>query len=193
MSLKKKLGLGVASAALGLSLVGGGTYAYFNDVETMENNTFAAGTLDLKPEMEERVLFDISNLKPGDVMTRGFNLKNGGTLNISEVLLDATVTTQDGDVTGVDTIGDHLIVNFIKSDGSKITALSNITLNELADKVATDVSNGGIPAGIDPRDKDNIKIQIEFKDNENDQNYLQGDSATLSLSFEAKQEAGEVR
>ena len=34
MSLKKKLGLGIATAALGMSLVGGGTYAYFNDVET---------------------------------------------------------------------------------------------------------------------------------------------------------------
>ena len=31
MSIKKKLGLGVASAALGLSLIGSGTYAYFSD------------------------------------------------------------------------------------------------------------------------------------------------------------------
>ncbi|MCU5397508.1 CalY family protein, partial [Bacillus toyonensis] len=31
MSLKKKLGVGVVSAALGLSLIGGGTYAYFSD------------------------------------------------------------------------------------------------------------------------------------------------------------------
>ncbi len=32
MSLKKKLGAGVVSAALGLSLIGGGTYAYFGVV-----------------------------------------------------------------------------------------------------------------------------------------------------------------
>ncbi|PRX64062.1 putative ribosomally synthesized peptide with SipW-like signal peptide [Bacillus sp. V-88] len=43
MSIKQKLGLGVASAALGLALVGGGTYAYFSDSVTT-NNTFAAGT-----------------------------------------------------------------------------------------------------------------------------------------------------
>ena len=31
MGIKQKLGLGVASAALGVALVGGGTYAYFSD------------------------------------------------------------------------------------------------------------------------------------------------------------------
>ena len=46
MSLKKKLGLGIASAVLGISLIGGGTFAYFSDTE-VSNNTFAAGTLDL--------------------------------------------------------------------------------------------------------------------------------------------------
>ena len=47
MGIKKKLGLGVASAALGLSLIGGGTWAAFNDAATI-NNHFAAGTLDLE-------------------------------------------------------------------------------------------------------------------------------------------------
>lgn len=37
------------TAALGLSLIGGGTFAYFSDSETT-NNTFAAGTLDLAVE-----------------------------------------------------------------------------------------------------------------------------------------------
>ncbi len=46
MGTKKKLGLGVASAALGLALVGGGTWAAFNDIETTQA-TYAAGTLDL--------------------------------------------------------------------------------------------------------------------------------------------------
>ena len=46
MTIKKKLGLSVATAALGLSLIGGGTYAYFSDQEVTQN-TFAAGTLDL--------------------------------------------------------------------------------------------------------------------------------------------------
>lgn len=49
MGIKKTLGFGVATAALGLTLIGGGTFAYFSDsVET--TGTFAAGTLDLNAD-----------------------------------------------------------------------------------------------------------------------------------------------
>ncbi len=54
--------MGVASAALGLSLIGGGTFAYFSDKE-VSNNTFAAGTLDLT--LDPTTLVDIKDLKPG--------------------------------------------------------------------------------------------------------------------------------
>ncbi|GER68553.1 hypothetical protein BpJC7_31420 [Weizmannia acidilactici] len=75
MGIKKKLGMGVATAALGLSLIGGGTYAYFSDqVDT--SNTFAAGTLDLAAS--PTTIIDVSNLKPGDTITRTFNLENKG-------------------------------------------------------------------------------------------------------------------
>ncbi|HLR61590.1 MAG TPA: TasA family protein, partial [Lentibacillus sp.] len=43
MGIKKQMGMGIMSAALGLSLIGGGTYAYFSDSEQTQN-TFAAGT-----------------------------------------------------------------------------------------------------------------------------------------------------
>ena len=33
MSIKKKLAMGIATGALAVSMIGGGTYAYFNDVE----------------------------------------------------------------------------------------------------------------------------------------------------------------
>ena len=67
MSLKKKLGMGVASAALGLSLIGGGTFAYFSDKE-VSNNTFAAGTLDLT--LDPKTLVDIKDLKPGILLRK---------------------------------------------------------------------------------------------------------------------------
>ena len=66
MSLKK-LGMGVASAALGLSLIGGGTFAYFSDKE-VSNNTFAAGTLDLT--LDPKTLVNIENLKPGILLRK---------------------------------------------------------------------------------------------------------------------------
>ncbi|MFP3488745.1 TasA family protein, partial [Staphylococcus sp. SIMBA_130] len=82
MSLKKKLGAGVATAVLGLGLIGGGVFAYFSDTETT-NNTFAAGTLDLAAN--PTTIIDVDNLKPGDIMVREFQLENNGTLDISTV------------------------------------------------------------------------------------------------------------
>jgi spore coat-associated protein N len=110
MSIKKKLGLGVASAALGLSLVGGGTFAYFNDTATI-NNAFAAGTLDLQVTdvQNEAINFDLSNLKPGDTMTRRFYIKNNGSLAIKDVLLDGRADSfVDGNSTSDSNLADFL-------------------------------------------------------------------------------------
>ena len=91
MSIKKKLGMGVATAALGLSLVGGGTYAAFNDTATI-NNHFAAGTLDLEvaKNSNKATSFHLDNPKPGDNVQRIFTLNNAASLAIKEVLMDVT-------------------------------------------------------------------------------------------------------
>ncbi|TKH09874.1 cell division protein FtsN, partial [Bacillus wiedmannii] len=75
---------GVVSAALGLSLIGGGAYAYFSDQVVM-NNALAAGTLDLA--MQPTTSLNLDNLKPGDKILKKFNLKNSGTLDIKDVLM----------------------------------------------------------------------------------------------------------
>lgn len=60
-----------------------GTQALFSDTETSSNNTFAAGTLDLKvddqddPNVFHMVLNDI---KPGDTISYFWNWKNSGTI-----------------------------------------------------------------------------------------------------------------
>jgi spore coat-associated protein N len=99
MSIKKKLGLGMASATLGLTMVAGGTYAYFNDTETIAN-TFAAGKLDLSVvnlSQDSTKLIELSKLKPGDTIDREFKLQNSGNLAIMDVLMnfDYGTLTQD--------------------------------------------------------------------------------------------------
>ena len=84
--------MGVASAALGLSLIGGGTFAYFSDKE-VSNNTFAAGTLDLT--LDPTTLVDIKDLKPGDKVKKEFLLKNSGSLAIKDVQLATKYTVND--------------------------------------------------------------------------------------------------
>ena len=87
MTLKKKLAMGALSATLGMSLVGAGTWAAFNDIEEVSASV-AAGTLDLVvDEYDGPVNFNVSNLKPGDTMTRYIKLDNAGSLAIKDVLL----------------------------------------------------------------------------------------------------------
>ncbi|MBY6051978.1 TasA family protein [Cytobacillus firmus] len=87
MSIKKKLGLGVASAALGLSLVGGGTWAAFNDVETVDHS-ITAGVLDLSVSKQASNVINLDKMVPGDKIKRSFNIANNGNVDIKEVLLD---------------------------------------------------------------------------------------------------------
>lgn len=62
MSFKKKLGVGVISAALGLSFICEETYAYFSD-QMVTNNTFTVGILYLA--MQSTTSLDLNQLKQG--------------------------------------------------------------------------------------------------------------------------------
>ncbi len=88
--MKKKLITGALSAMMGLSLVGGGTFAAFNDREEVQADIHT-GTLDLNVLATQQYedTFQLSDLKPGDSMVRAFLLENEGSLAINEVLMDA--------------------------------------------------------------------------------------------------------
>jgi spore coat-associated protein N len=203
MSLKKKLGLGLASAALGLSLIGGGTYAYFNDVETT-NNTFAAGTLDLA--VNPTTIINVNNIKPGDIMPRTFKLENNGSLDISKVIL-TTDYTVSGPRLGSDDFGKHIKVNFlVNEDKSGILGTSNVivskTLYELKNLSPDAVDNisrtilgyqSGERDGLKAGTKDDLYVSFEFVNNGQDQNEFQGASLQLKWTFDAKQTAGVIK
>ncbi|WP_100010389.1 TasA family protein [Lentibacillus sediminis] len=191
MGIKKKLGMGVATAILGLSLVGGGTFAYFSDAETVDN-TFAAGTLDLG--VDPTIAFDIDNLKPGDTMIRSFKMTNEGSLNISKVLMNTSFT-------GTEEFANHLKVDFLASDLTVIDELSGYTVAELAQIKDTDITPGfpiwfdfivdaqGIPNGTE----DWVTIKITFEDNGQDQNNLQGANLDVAFELEAHQTEGTLK
>ncbi|MFS1516167.1 TasA family protein [Bacillus sp. SCS-151] len=188
MGIKKKLGLGMASAALGLSLIGGGTFAYFSDSAEV-TNTFAAGTLDLSVSNTE--LFMVDNLKPGDWMERTFTISNAGTLNIKDVLLTTTIDEADLEGDNPDAFANHFTVEFITSDGQ--TILENKTLAELQGMTPDITTHSSALKNLPVGDTDEIKVKITFVDNGEDQNHFQGDSLEVGFSLEATQEAGEER
>src|SRR2546430_1743801 len=85
MGIKKTLGLGVASAALGLSLIGGGTFAYFSDKAPLDTQTFTAGTLDLSATATTTTTIALNNLKPGDIVKKEIQLRNIGSLDFGKL------------------------------------------------------------------------------------------------------------
>ncbi|PEC20575.1 TasA family protein [Bacillus cereus] len=195
MTLKKKLGMGIASAVLGAALVGGGTFAFFSDKE-VSNNTFAAGTLDLA--LNPSTVVNVSNLKPGDTIEKEFKLENKGSLDIKKVLLTTDYKVEDAKNDNKDDFGKHIEVTFLKNVDKHETIVKKTTLDKLKKDTLTAVDNDlsawfwdekGISAGK----SDKFKVKFEFVDNKKDQNEFQGDKLQLNWTFDAQQTAGEER
>jgi|SRR5690625_1507343 len=195
MNIKKQLATGLLSAVLGITLIGGGTYAYFSDgVET--NNTFAAGTLDLAVEPTEIITVD--NIKPGDSFIRDFELQNNGTLDIGNVLLETSYTVEDAEGDNTEDFGDHIEVEFLYNTDKLDEVIYQTTLAELQDmqpevineKVFEPIfDEQGLPVG----ETNDLVVKFNFVDNGEDQNQFQGDSIDLTWIFNAQQTEGEQR
>ncbi len=78
----KKIITSLAMIVLIGTLVVGATRAIFSDTETSFDNTFAAGTLDLKVDGSDEpvVHVTLSDMKPGDTYTQNWTFSNTGSL-----------------------------------------------------------------------------------------------------------------
>ncbi|MEW4309301.1 TasA family protein [Rossellomorea marisflavi] len=196
MGIKQKLGLGAASAVLGLSLIGGGTYAYFSDTAEA-TATFAAGTLDLS--VDPTTIINVENIKPGDTMLREFKVVNNGSLSIAQVGLDTsyTVTGKNGEAKDEE-FGKHIRVNFLLNASKVDVPIWSTTLYDLQN-TTPDVIEGNFfskmlgKEGIKSGAHDKFYVQYEFVDNGEDQNEFQGNKLNLKWTFEGKQGAGDKR
>ena len=80
--MSKKVIFGLLMICVVAGLVAVGTWAYFSDVEYSEDNTFAAGSLDLKVDgMDDpnvATYFEVECVKPGDMGSATITLTNEG-------------------------------------------------------------------------------------------------------------------
>ncbi|MEX0418039.1 TasA family protein [Bacillus sp. C30] len=197
MSFKKKLGVGVVSAALGLSFIGGGTYAYFSD-QVVTNNTFTVGTLDLA--MQPTTSLNLNQLKPGDKILKKFNLKNNGTLDIQDVVMKIDYTVNDVLKNNQgDDFGKHIKVQFLWDWDPAKSPVYETTLAELKEQGSEIVSKKVFAfkwtesRGLQPGKMDWFWMKFIFEDNGKDQNIFQGDSIALKMEFQANQTEGRER
>lgn len=87
--MNSKIALSGLSILSALALMGGATFAYFNDVGTSNTNVFATGTLDLKlsddtvetDQDSVTASFGGTNLAPSSLVLGQLRLKNAGTVN----------------------------------------------------------------------------------------------------------------
>ncbi len=187
--------MGITTAVLGLTLIGGGTFAYFSSsAET--NSTFAAGTLDLSTEPS--TLIDVDNLKPGDSMVRTFELHNNGSLDIDTVYLETDYSVIDAEGNNSSDFGEHIEVEFLYNVNNLDEVIYKTTLAELQDMTPEainenifypDLGDKGLPVGT----THDLFVKFNFVDNGEDQNEFQGDSLDLTWTFVATQTEGEVK
>lgn len=84
MNVKKKVGMALATTALGTMLVAGSVFALFTDETTNTNNTFTAGTVAIEdvtggPVFHHTLYYN--NLAPGDRESATLRVENRGTLD----------------------------------------------------------------------------------------------------------------
>ncbi|MDY0406399.1 CalY family protein [Virgibacillus sp. 179-BFC.A HS] len=195
MGMKKQLSMGLMSVALGVTLIGGGTYAYFSTSAT-SNNTFAAGTLDLA--VEPTAVIDIGDLKPGDSVIRDFELQNNGSLDMEKVFLQSEYHVIDAKGDNTDDFGKHIEVEFLYNADKLDEVIYKTTLDKLKD-MSPEAVNKHIfypsfgEKGLEAGSRDDLVVKFNFVDNGEDQNQFQGDSLQLKWTFQAQQTAGEEK
>lgn len=194
MNIKKKLAMGVVAAALGISLISGGTFAYFSDVE-VTNNTFSAGTLDINlktTDDREEVNISVDNMKPGDKKVHQIRIYNEGSLEIKDVKLNVDYSVNDaaGD-NGDEDFADHILVHIMTNSREVITDW--VPLSEIEDLVVAEDLKTKTGRPYQTTHREVLIFNFRFHDNGEDQNIFQGDSLDFNLVFEASQKDGEYR
>ena len=184
MSVKGKIMTSVATAVLGLSLITGGTVAYFNDSEST-NSTFATGMLELG--LNKKTIIQVKDIAPGDTMHGEFELTNDGTVDMKEIILHSSYEVVDnGEPNQGDDLGDHIRVDYLYNVNGRETIIFQKMLSELTNNPQQVVK--GFPAGSKA---EKIAVRFNFIDNGKDQNHFQADSLTLNWKFEAVQRDGD--
>ena len=94
---------GIATVGVASAAAGAGTFAYFSDTETSEDNTVEAGTLNLtlSPSTGTGSFINIDKAKPGDSGYIVFQLKNDGNIDGSSIEITLT-NLSESDNTGTE-------------------------------------------------------------------------------------------
>ncbi|WP_209630202.1 TasA family protein [Methanofollis sp. W23] len=205
MDATKKILLASIGIALVAFLIGGGTYAYFSDIEKTQNSTFTAGTLDLDLG-DVTVPVAVDPLKPGDkdetyaewTLTNTGNV--AGVLNVSVGVVSGNEggnpNEPEGDAEEGTSVGleERLNVSlwieqdtekkYLKPEGDSLVWADTETyalLNDFSGKSTTETISQG--TGDPNLGTFHIAYDLPYETG----NEVQGDSCSFNVTFELRQ------
>ncbi len=206
--MKKILGLAIV-ALLVMAMIGGGTWAYFSDLETSTGNTLTAGTLNLQVGAADPLTatITVTDAKPGDNTTGvDWLLKNTGNLpgyldiTFSNIVdADNTVIEPEVGSTGEDGTEDGelaerlTLLSYIDEDDNNTFSVGDV-------QIFNDFVKGGATALLGQQTNNyamaanygsgnNKAVRIEWSVNSSVGNCIMGDSTGFDVEFSLEQTA----
>ncbi|MCM3741193.1 CalY family protein [Oceanobacillus luteolus] len=181
MKKTKELVTSIFFAMVGLSLIVGGTSAYFTDSKDT-NNSFEIGLMELG--IDTSSIIQLSDFIPGDSIQSDFELTNEGSIDMKEIQLITSYEIVDhGEPNEGDDLADYIIVELIHQEEKK--SLFEKSLSQLNNEPTTILDS--LPTQSTPQ---KFTVRFSFLDNGENQNHFQGDVLNLKWQFEAMQRDG---
>lgn len=167
--------VGAASAA-----AGAGTFAYFSDSETSENNTVTAGDLTLSVNDGDGFSYSPENIAPGENFTVTVDIENTGSIDASNLVV-TTATDTDDDAN----LAEKLDIDEIRWGGDAVEhGIEDPTVEAL---VTNDIVVNGEPANSGAT---TLAIDVTFNQNAN--NDYQDVSVDVTHTFTLYQDSSQI-
>lgn len=191
--MKKILGLGVV-ALLVMALVAGGTWAYFSDYEVSADNVLTAGTLDIGLSNTDggatggsaSATWSLSDMAPGAMKQAILYVANNGTIDMTNVTLNATYNVTDntpgtvkpGPGGDTDDIAKMIYISAATWNGTTVSALENKSIYALSEQ---SISIGALGANQQG------PLNLTWTFNASATNGCQGDTVTFNVTISGTQ------
>lgn len=182
----------ILMVCLVLSIASVGTYAYFTDIETVGQNVFAAGTLDLtvNGQNPSTLQMTLGNIAPGYEGRWLYKVKNIGTLNGKLSVEFSAITNNDNGLTnpesavdstggdGEGELGAYLLWNGIYDPCSVRVFGHKVPLNSVGGQTSSSIN---LNAGA----QETLIVRFYLPSNVGD--IVQSDSVTFTIIFHLEQ------
>ncbi|AKB17786.1 TasA family protein [Methanosarcina sp. WWM596] len=179
--INKKILLSVLTIGVLAVVAGAGTWAWFTDSGTSTDNTFTAGTLELKVGTGTTIApFSFTNIAPGFNENSVVNVENTGSIDGNLYVTITNIETTAGSDSKAD-LQNKMDITITKLDGT--TAVTGTV-----DTLANTKIDVGTLYGVGSTESSSGTLDFAFNvDGDNVGNEIQGDGVTFDVIYDLEQ------